>query len=89
MRRYLGSLDRERRVDVPDEILRHLGIEATDSVCFAISESGAVEVKRTTISDLYGIVPALPPDSTQDIDEQIREAMEDMADRAVRELEGR
>lgn len=79
------------QVTIPLKIRRHLGIDAADKVAFVVSDDGVVVIRpaRATVASLYGVVPALPADATQDIDEQIREAMDDDADRLAHEVEGR
>ncbi len=87
----VSTVTSKGQVTIPRKIRRHLGIEPADKVAFVISEGGDVVVRpaRVTVARLYGVVPALPPGATRDIDEQIQEAMDDDADRLVRELEGR
>ncbi len=87
----VSRLTSKGQVTIPQKIRQHLGIGPSDKVAFVIADDGQVVVRpaRFTIADLAGIVPALPPGSTQDIDEQIRSAMDDMADRIVQEMEGR
>ncbi len=87
----VSTVTSKGQVTIPRAIRRHLGIEPADKVAFVISEDGDVVLRpqRFTVASLSGIVPALPEGATQDIDEQIREAMDDAADRIVRELEGR
>ena len=87
----VSRLTSKGQVTIPQKIRQHLGIRPADKVAFVIADDGQVVVRpaRFRIADLAGSVPALPPGSTQDIDEQIREAMDDMADRIVQEMEGR
>ncbi len=87
----VSTVTSKGQVTIPGKIRRHLGIGPADKVAFVISEGGEVVVRpaRGVVDRLYGVVPALPADATQDIDEQIREAMDDDADRLVRLLERR
>jgi len=87
----LSTVTSKGQVTIPIEIRRYMGLEPSDRVTFVVTEAGDVVLRsaRSTIERLRGIVSAIPGDSTQDFDAQLRDAMEDFVDRTVAELEGR
>lgn len=87
----LSTVTSKGQVTIPIEIRRYLGLEPSDRVTFVVSAAGDVVLRstRATIERHRGSVPALAGDATQNFDEQLRDAMEEFADRSIRELEGR
>lgn len=88
---HIATVTGKGQITIPREIRRRLGVGISDKVAFVVSDDGKIEFRpaRFTVASVRGSVPALPGTTTQDFDEQIREAMEDAADEIVRELEGR
>ncbi len=76
------------QVTVPAEVRRLLGLKPRDKVAFAI-EDGQVRLLPVafTLEAAYGSVPALASDA--DFDEQIRQAKDERAGQASRELSSR
>jgi hypothetical protein len=56
-----------------------------------VKDDGTVALPpvRLTLKSLRGVVPALPGKVTIDFEDQIEEAMEEEAERIVREMQGR
>ena len=91
MRTIEATVTSKGQVTIPVEIRRHLGIGAADKVAFVINGQGAVELRppRYTLKSIRGAIPALPGREAGDFEEQIEEAMEEMAERVVQRMGGR
>lgn len=91
MRTMQATVTSKGQVTIPVEIRRHLGINAADTVAFVINGEGAVELRpaRYTLQSIRGAIPALPGREAGDFEEQIEEAMEEMAERVVQRMGGR
>lgn len=85
MKELIASVTERGQVTIPAEVRRRLGIKPHDKIVFAITEDG-IELKPMafTLETAFGSVTSLRPDLT--LDEQVREAKEERADRAVRKL---
>ncbi len=90
MREVHATVTSKGQVTIPVEIRRRLGIAPTDRVAFVVDREGKVEFRpaKYTLEDVRGIVPPLPGRQTADFDDQIEEAMEEMAEEEVRKLGG-
>ena len=64
------------QVTIPAEIRKKLGIEAPDQVEFVVRDDGVVELRAPafTLEEVFGSVPPLPHE-TEDLDEEIAEAI--------------
>ena len=88
MKEIVTTLTGDGRVAVPEEVRDLLGLEPHQPVAFVI-ENGQVRLERAawTIDLVFDSVRALPG-SPSDLDEQIRQAKAERAERAVRKLRG-
>jgi antitoxin PrlF len=91
MREMVSTVSSKGQITIPVDVRRHLGVASTDKVAFVFLDGGRVELRpaRFSVTDLRGIIPALPGRETVDFEDQIDEALEEGADRIVREIEGR
>jgi AbrB family looped-hinge helix DNA binding protein len=91
MKESTSTLTSKGQVTIPAEIRKHLGIGAGAKVAFVVNGEGDVVVRpaRYTLASVRGIVPALPGRETIDFDDQIEEAMEDLAEQIVARMGGR
>jgi AbrB family looped-hinge helix DNA binding protein len=73
---YIGTVNTQGRVTLPDEVRKALQIHPQDKVIFRVTE-GMVEIagKLPTLAELAGSVTPLQP--RQDLQEVIREAKAD------------
>lgn len=64
------------QVTIPAEIRKELGIEPPDQVEFVVRDDGVVELRAPafTLEEVFGSVPPLPHE-TEDLDEEIAEAI--------------
>lgn len=87
MRELSTKLSSKNQVTVPAEVRRELCIGPHDRMSFVI-EDGVVTVRPPafTLESAFGSVEPLPATSTDDFDNQIRQAMEDHADDVVTKL---
>ena len=84
MRREIWASVTERgQVTIPAEVRRALGLGKRDKVIFSMKD-GVVEVKKPafTLETAYASVKPIPGD----IDEMIREAKDEKADRLVERI---
>jgi AbrB family looped-hinge helix DNA binding protein len=89
MMEYAATIGAKGQVTIPAAIRRRLGLRAGDDVAFALDDGGAVRLRRTPrFEELRGIVPPLPGRETIDFEDLIEEAMQEEADRIVREMGG-
>jgi antitoxin PrlF len=81
----MASVTDRGQVTIPAEVRKLLGIKARDKVNFVI-EDGEITLRRPkyTLETAYASVPPLP--GGKDIDEAIREAKEDRADRLIEKM---
>mgnify|MGYP000220362129 CR=1 FL=1 len=88
MRSQTAAMTRKGQVTVPKEFRKKLGATLPDRVEFAENEAGEIVIRpvRLTVDDLFGIFPPIPGREDADVDELVREAMDDMADRIVEDL---
>jgi len=91
MKELVSTVSSKGQVTIPVDVRRHLGVTSADKVSFVFLDGGRIELRpaRYSVSDLRGIVPALPGRETDDFEDQIEEAQEALADRIVREIEDR
>ena len=91
MKELVSTMTSKGQVTIPAEIRKYLGIGAATKVAFVINGDGEVVVRpaRYTLASVRGVVPALPGRETIDFDDQIEEAMEEMAERVVARMGGR
>lgn len=87
MRELIATVTERGQVTLPAEVRDLLGLKPRDRVVFAIDD-GQVQLKpaRFTLDTAFQSVPALPPDVT--IEEAIRMAKEERAERDTRKLRG-
>ena len=86
MRRVIAASVTDRgQVTIPSEVRKALGIKARDKVDFVI-EDGEIKLRRPkyTLETAYASVPPLP--DGMDIDDAIREAKEERAERLIEKM---
>lgn len=88
MKAIVSTVTDKGQVTIPVEVRNRLGIARGQKVVFLI-EGNEVRLKpeRFTLESVFGSVPALPGQETDDFEDQIEEAMEEEAERIVSELE--
>lgn len=86
--RHVSPVTSKGQVTIPKEFRERLGVSLPDRVEFAVNDRDEVVIRpvRLTVDDLFGIFPPIPGREDVDVDELIREAMDDMADRIVEDL---
>lgn len=91
MKTFVATMTTNGRITIPVEVRRLLGISTPGKVVWLLADDGTIELRsiEDTIASLRGVVSALPGRETGDFDELINEAIEDRADRIVRNIEGR
>jgi len=88
MREFVATVTSKGQVTIPVEIRRRLGLGPGDKVAFVFDgDEVRLRPPRYTIESICGSVPALGRE-TPDFEDQIREAMEEEADRVVRRMGG-
>lgn len=89
MKQFASKITSKGQITLPVAVRRSLGVSPSDKVLFIINDDGTVEVQpvRFSIMDLQSSVPAIPGREFADIDEMIAEAMEEAAERIIREME--
>jgi len=82
---YIGSVNGQGRVTIPDEVRRALNIHPQDKIVFRIT-GDTVEIpdKLPTLEELAGSVSTLEP--AQELTDVIREVKEERADRLLQKL---
>ncbi len=90
MRTIEATVTSNGRVTIPVEIRRHLGMVPADKVAFVPTDDGRVEVRpaRYTLESVIGSVPPLGDRDRGDFRDQIEDAMEEEAERIVRDMGG-
>ena len=91
MQRIRSKLSSKGQLTLPLRVRNALGVEPEDQVIFVISDDGAVAVeplREYSLEELDGIVPALARPTSPDFGIEIREAMDEAAERLVREIGG-
>ncbi len=83
MTEIVSSITSKGQVTIPAEVRRRLGLGTPDKIAFVLDEDGVrLRPATTTLSSLFGSVPALANESA-DLDREIGEAMQNEADRIV------
>lgn len=90
MRELVSTVTSKGQVTIPVEIRRRLGVVPADKVAFVVTDDGRVEVRpvRFTLESVFGSVPPLPGRDSADFRDQIEDAMEEEAERIVRDMGG-
>lgn len=88
MKEIISTITSKGQVTVPAEVRKRLGITRGEKIAFLI-EGDDVRLKpvRYTLESVFGSVPALPGQETDDFEDQIEEAMEEEAERIVGEMQ--
>ena len=86
MPQFTAKTTRRNQVTIPNAVRRVLGINPGDSVTFTVEDGGQVRlsVPAFTLDTAFGSVK--PVSGTQNLDEIIRIAKEEQAERTVQEL---
>jgi antitoxin PrlF len=86
--RHISPVTSKGQVTIPKEFRDRLGVSLPDRVEFVLTDLGEVILRpvRLTVDDLFGIVPAIPGREDDDIDDIIREAMDEQAEEIVAEM---
>ena len=88
MKQITTTLTQRGQLTIPVEVQRLLGVKPRDRVTITIDgDHVSLSPARFTIESVRGSVAALPGDIAEDFDRQIADAMDDEADRIVREME--
>ncbi|MBA2595684.1 MAG: AbrB/MazE/SpoVT family DNA-binding domain-containing protein [Chloroflexota bacterium] len=71
----IAKINSRNQVTLPDEILRLLGVMASDTVVFVLHNDGLIELQSagSSLESIIGSVPALPATSL-DFEREIEEA---------------
>lgn len=84
MREIVSKVTDKGQVTIPAEVRRKLGIHRGEHVVFRIEDDDIrIRPARFTLESVFGSVPALPGQETDDFDDQINDAMDDEAERIV------
>lgn len=92
MLRIRSKLSSKGQVTIPSKVRSALGVTPDDQILFVVDDNGRVglePVHEYSLEELDGIVPALDRPTSPDFRVEIGEAMEEMADKIVREMGGR
>ena len=83
---YIGSINQQGRVTIPNEVRRALQLNSQDKVVFRIT-ANTVELpgKLPTLEDLAGSVSALEP--ARDLNDVIREVKAERAEQLTQKLQ--
>lgn len=73
-REYAATVTRQGQVTVPAELRRELGIDGGGRVRFVVDDTGIRFEAEPSVSDLFGVLPALPG-ASDDFDREIDEAI--------------
>lgn len=86
MFRYQTTLSQRNQVTIPSEVRRTLGIKPRYKVGFTIHDDGQVTIAAAefTLETAYGSVK--PTDDGRTLDEIIRDAKDEKAERSFSEL---
>jgi bifunctional DNA-binding transcriptional regulator/antitoxin component of YhaV-PrlF toxin-antitoxin module len=77
-------VDDIHELPLPDEVRRRLGIVKGSKVRFVLDDSGVrILPIASSIDHLFGSVEPLP-ETSEDFDEEIEQALQDQADRRIR-----
>jgi AbrB family looped-hinge helix DNA binding protein len=84
---FTATISSKNQVTIPADVRRRLGVGASDKVVFVVEDDGVrCQPAKVKFSDLFGSIPPLPGRST-DFEAEINAAMEEEAERIVRELD--
>ena len=86
MPQFTMTTTQRNQVTIPAEVRRTLGIKPRDKVAFTVDEDGQVRISAAEFSleTAYGSVKPAPDD--RDLDDIIRDAKDEKAEQAAREL---
>jgi antitoxin PrlF len=79
MKEIISTITSKGQVTIPSEVRKELGVGTRDKIAFVI-ENGDVRlrpIKYPTLESVFGSVPALGRPTTDDLDAEIEEAIED------------
>ena len=82
MHRIRAKLSSKSQVTLPARIRSSLRVNPGDQIVWEIDDTGRVTINaapKTTVKELKGIVPSIGRPMSDDFDEEIEEAMADMA----------
>ena len=76
MKEFHSTISLKGQVTIPADVRRKLGVDATDTVSWVITDAGTVEVRPTryTLDSVLGSLEALP-NETVDLDREIEQAV--------------
>ncbi len=86
MKQIVTTITSGGQITLPAEVRRLLGVKLRDKVAFAIDDGrvAVVPVKYTIRSAAGSVVP---PSTTKEIEQRIREAKEEMAEKIVAKMQ--
>ena len=86
MRQFTTTTTQRNQVTIPTEIRRILGIKPRDKVSFTVEDDGHVRISAAefTLETAYGSVK--PVSDGRTLDEIIRDAKDEKAEKTAREL---
>ena len=83
---YIGSVNQNGRVTLPDEVRRALRLHPQDKVIFRVTEDTVmISGKLPTLEELAGSLQTRG--EPKDVDEVIREAKEEKVDRSLHHMQ--
>jgi AbrB family looped-hinge helix DNA binding protein len=91
MQKFVLKLSSKNQITVPSPVRRALGVNSNEQVALFIDDEGNVSLrpaKLRTIAELEGILPPLRHPASADFRREIQEAMDDAADKLVRDMGG-
>jgi bifunctional DNA-binding transcriptional regulator/antitoxin component of YhaV-PrlF toxin-antitoxin module len=87
MRQYYSSITSKGQVTIPVEIRHRLGVPTPGKLAWVVNDEGKIEVQpiEHTFASLKGTLPPIGR-RTVDFDDLIDEAMDERADRIMRNI---
>jgi AbrB family looped-hinge helix DNA binding protein len=82
-----AKISSKNQVTVPAEVRRRLGVGASDTIAFVLTERGTIEVQtpKFDLESVIGSVPALPGESL-DFEREIEEATAEEMQRVMQRM---
>ena len=91
MQKFILKLSSKNQVTIPTPVRNALGVKSNEKIAVIIDEGNGVRVEPAnllSISQLRGIMPPLGRPTSPDFGVEIRQAMDEAADKLVRDMGG-
>jgi len=91
MQKYILKLSSKNQITVPAAVRHALGVSSNERIAVVVDDHGSVTLRPAdirSIADLKGILPSLGRPTSPDFSVEIREAMDEAADKLVRDMGG-